>query len=82
MREIRPDLRFTELRGNIGTRLAKAAHYDAVVIAQAALERLGEHPPVVDVLDCAVMVPQVGQGALAVECREDDHRIPRLAGRN
>lgn len=78
LREIRPDLRFAELRGNIGTRLAKAADYDAVVIAQAALERLGEHPPVVDVLSCEVMVPQVGQGALAVECREDDHRVRAL----
>lgn len=78
LREIRPDLRFAELRGNIGTRLAKAVDYDAVVIAQAALERLGEHPPVFDVLDCEVMVPQVGQGALAVECREDDRRVRAL----
>ena len=51
LRGIRPDLAFAELRGNIGTRLAKAAGYDAVVIAQAALERRGEHPPVADVLD-------------------------------
>ena len=78
LRGIRPDLAFAELRGNIGTRLAKAAGYDAVVIAQAALERLGEHPPVADVLDCEVMVPQVGQGALAVECREDDRRAREL----
>lgn len=78
LRGLRPDLRFAELRGNIGTRLAKAADFDAVVIAQAALERLGEHPPVVDVLSCETMVPQVGQGALAVECREDDHRVRTL----
>ncbi len=78
LQELRPDLRFAELRGNIGTRLAKAADFDAVVMAQAALERLGEHPPVVDVLGCEVMVPQVGQGALAVECREDDHRVREL----
>lgn len=78
LRELRPDLRFAELRGNIGTRLAKAADYDAVVIAQAALDRLGECPPVVDVLSCETMVPQVGQGALAVECREDDHRVRAL----
>ena len=78
LRGIRPDLAFAELRGNIGTRLAKAARFDAVVIAQAALERLGEHPPVVDVLDCEIMVPQVGQGALAVECREDDYAVRAL----
>ncbi|MYH72182.1 MAG: hydroxymethylbilane synthase, partial [Acidimicrobiia bacterium] len=75
LRELRPDLRFAELRGNIGTRLAKAADFDAVVMAKAALDRLGEHPPVVDVLSCEAMVPQVGQGALAVECRADDGRV-------
>ena len=75
LRELRSDLRFAELRGNIGTRLAKAADFDAVVMAKAALDRLGEHPPVVDVLGCEAMVPQVGQGALAVECREDDDRV-------
>ena len=75
LRVLRPDLRFAELRGNIGTRLAKAADFDAVVMAKAALDRLGEHPPIVDVLDCEAMVPQVGQGALAVECREDDRRV-------
>ncbi|WP_420639800.1 hydroxymethylbilane synthase [Candidatus Poriferisocius sp.] len=78
LRALRPDLAFAELRGNIGTRLAKAASYDAVVMAKAALDRLGERPPVVDVLDCEVMVPQVGQGALAVECRRDDDRARSL----
>ena len=78
LRELRPDLRFAELRGNIGTRLKKASDYDAVVMAKAALDRLGEHPTVVDVLGCEVMVPQVGQGALAVECREDNHRTRAL----
>ncbi len=80
LRELRSDLRFAELRGNIGTRLAKAADFDAVVMAKAALDRLGEHPPVVDVLGCEVMIPQVGQGALAVECRQDDHRVRSLLG--
>ena len=78
LRELRPDLRFAELRGNIGTRLAKAADFDAVVMAKAALDRLGEHPAVVDVLGCEVMVPQVGQGALAVECRENDRQVRSL----
>lgn len=78
LRELRPDLRFAELRGNIGTRLKKASDYDAVVMAKAALDRLGERLPVVDVLSCETMVPQVGQGALAVECREGDHRVRAL----
>ena len=78
LRELRPDLRFADLRGNIGTRLAKAVDFDAVVMAKAALDRLGEHPAVVDVLGCEVMVPQVGQGALAVECRENDRQVRSL----
>ena len=87
---LRPDLVFCELRGNIETRLAKAAGFDAIVMAAAALDRLGLGPAVVDVLDPSVMLPQAGQGALAVECRAGDaavlealaaieHRASRLA---
>ncbi|HUP72855.1 MAG TPA: hydroxymethylbilane synthase [Acidimicrobiales bacterium] len=81
----RPDLHFSELRGNIATRLAKAADYDAIVMAKAALDRLapqlrasGTMPEVVDVLDPAVMTPQVGQGALAIECRTGDEVMHHL----
>lgn len=70
--DLRPDLRFAELRGNIDTRLAKGTEFDAIVVAVAALERLGRRPAVVDAIDVDVMVPQVGQGALAVECRDGD----------
>ena len=87
---LRPDLVFSDLRGNIETRLAKAAGFDAIVVAAAALDRLGLSPAVVDVLDPSVMLPQAGQGALAVECRAGDgavletlaaieHRASRLA---
>lgn len=69
---IRPDLTFGELRGNIETRLAKASSFDAIVVALAALRRLGLDGRVDDILDPALLVPQVGQGALAVECRADD----------
>ena len=68
----RPDLVFAELRGNIDTRLRKAADFDAVVMAAAALERLGLAGQIAEVLDPAVMLPQVAQGALAVECRAED----------
>lgn len=68
---LRPDLTFAELRGNIETRLARAGDHDAVVMAAAALDRLGLDPGVVDRLDVDEFVPQVGQGALAVECRAD-----------
>lgn len=68
----RPDLVFSELRGNIATRLGKARQFDAIVMAQAAVERLGLDLEVLDPLDHEVMVPQVAQGALAIECRADD----------
>ncbi|MCU1448080.1 MAG: hydroxymethylbilane synthase [Acidimicrobiales bacterium] len=76
----RPDLTFAGLRGNIDTRLAKAAEFDAVVVAVAALRRLGRTHVIGEVLDPSVMLPQVGQGALAVECRADDEQVrARLA---
>lgn len=71
---LRPDLTFAGLRGNIDTRLSKAGGFAAIVMAAAALERLGRTPEVTDVLPPGLMVPQVGQGALAVECRAGDER--------
>jgi hydroxymethylbilane synthase len=70
---LRPDLTFAGLRGNMETRLAKASGFDAIVVAAAALQRLGRSAEISEVLDPEWMVPQVGQGALAVECRADDH---------
>lgn len=70
---LRPDLTFANLRGNIDTRLKKAEGFDAIVMAYAALQRLNKLDGLsVHVLDPSTMVPQVGQGALAVECRDDD----------
>ncbi len=75
-----PGLNFAGLRGNIATRLSKADDFDAIVMAAAALDRLNLELPVVDVLDVDVMVPQIGQGALAVECRTgDDQLVQRMA---
>jgi hydroxymethylbilane synthase len=70
--DARPDLDIVGLRGNIDTRLAKADEHHAVVVAVAALERLGHADRIAEVLAVDVMCPQVGQGALAVECRADD----------
>ncbi len=70
---VRPDLRFVELRGNLARRVARADDddVDAVPVALVALERLGMDVAL-DVLDPALCLPQVGQGALAIECRADD----------
>jgi len=69
---LRPDLGFAELRGNMHTRLGKAAGFDAIVVAAAALDRLGLAGQIAERLESSVMLPQVAQGALAVECRADD----------
>jgi hydroxymethylbilane synthase len=67
----RPDLTFAPLRGNIETRLRKAEGFDAIVMASVALERLGLADRIAEVLEPSVMLPQVAQGALAIECRSD-----------
>ena len=69
---LRPDLTFVELRGNMATRLSKVPNGGSIVVAAVALQRLGLTEHVVQVLGPEVMTPQVGQGALAVECRIDD----------
>ncbi len=74
---LRPDLSFVELRGNIHTRLGKVPEGGAIVMAMAALEVLGivdelSASTAVDPMSVDEMVPQVGQGAVAVECRADD----------
>jgi hydroxymethylbilane synthase len=72
--DLRPDLTFAGLRGNMATRLAKADGFDAIVVAAVALERLGLADRIAEVLEPTVLLPQVAQGALAVECRADDEK--------
>jgi hydroxymethylbilane synthase len=74
---IRPDLKFTGLRGNIETRIAVAERddVDAVMVAMAALQRLELTDSAAEVFSVEEMIPQVGQGAIAVECRDDDLTI-------
>ncbi|MEE9416507.1 MAG: hydroxymethylbilane synthase [Acidimicrobiales bacterium] len=77
---LRPDLRFETLRGNIETRLLRAEAFDAIVMAAAALARLELKPEVVDRLAVATMIPQVAQGAIAIECRSDDAELRMRLG--
>ncbi|MGH9106764.1 MAG: hydroxymethylbilane synthase [Acidimicrobiales bacterium] len=76
----RPDLCFESLRGNIGTRLGKIPPGGAIVVAMAALDRLGLAPEPMEALSPEVMLPQVAQGAIAVECREGDTATAALLG--
>ena len=68
---VRPDLTILDLRGNVNTRLAKldAGEFDAIVLAAAGLKRLGLGERIRTILPRAMILPAVGQGALAIECR-------------
>ncbi len=70
----RPDLRIADIRGNVDTRMAKvqAGEYDAAVLAAVGLERLGCLERASQILPVDVMLPAVGQAALAVQVRADD----------
>lgn len=71
---VRPDLTVADIRGNVDTRLRKLdqGNYDAIVLAQAGLQRLGLSERITQVLPEEVMLPAVGQGALGLETRADD----------
>lgn len=75
---LRPDLRFIDLRGNIHTRLEKIPAGGAIVMAVAALQVLGLTEQIAEILDPNVVVPMIGQGCVAVECRADDHSTHAL----
>lgn len=73
----RPDLDFLPIRGNVGTRMERAAteDYDGVVLAAAGIIRLGRGSEISGYLSPDLCIPDVGQGALAVEARSDDEAM-------
>ncbi len=73
LKDLRPDVVIRDLRGNVDTRLRKQAEgqYDAILLAAAGLIRLGWQDRITKFLDPATFVPAVGQGALAIETRDD-----------
>ncbi|MDT9025313.1 MULTISPECIES: hydroxymethylbilane synthase [Rossellomorea] len=78
---VRPDLEIKWIRGNIDTRLSKLKNedYDAIILAAAGLSRMGWTSDVVtEFLDPDLCLPAVGQGALSIECREDDSELLEL----
>jgi hydroxymethylbilane synthase len=74
LKAIRADLAIHPLRGNVDTRLRKLeqGEYDAIILALAGLKRLGKTQFVKQIMSPEVMCPAAGQGALAIEIREDD----------
>jgi hydroxymethylbilane synthase len=76
----RPDLTVVPIRGNVNTRMGKleAGEVDALVLALCGLERLGIASRATEILSPEVMLPAVGQGVLAVECRTRDDELRRI----
>jgi hydroxymethylbilane synthase len=76
----RPDLVIKELRGNVGSRLAKldAGNYDAIILAAAGLKRLNLPERIRHFIEPEQSLPAVGQGAVGIECRLDDQRLITL----
>jgi hydroxymethylbilane synthase len=76
----RPDLAVVPIRGNVNTRLRKleAGEVDAIVVALCGLERLGLSGDATEILSPEIMLPAVGQGALAIECRAADETVRLL----
>ena len=74
IKHLRPDLQVKDLRGNVNTRLKKLDdyEYDAIILAAAGLERLDMSERIREYLPSPIFVPAIGQGALGIECREDD----------
>lgn len=80
---LRPDLRVVPIRGNVDTRLRRALDpdgpLDAVLVARAALDRLGQDGPTARVVPLDQILPAPGQGAIAVECRDEPEWTSLLA---
>jgi hydroxymethylbilane synthase len=80
VRRLRPDLKVETFRGNVETRLRKLEQglADATLLAYAGLERLKLERHAASVMSTDEMLPAVGQGALAVMCREDDETMREI----
>ncbi|HVO11042.1 MAG TPA: hydroxymethylbilane synthase [Vicinamibacteria bacterium] len=81
LRSLRPDLRLADLRGNVDTRIRRLGEgaFDAILLAMAGLTRLERSAEVTEALDPRAFVPAPGQGAIALECRQDDGQVRAAA---
>jgi len=80
IRRYRPDIKIKDLRGNVNTRLAKLdkGEYDAIILAAAGLIRLKMQDRIKHELDVSLSLPAVGQGAVGIECRNDDADLIKI----
>lgn len=70
----RPDLKITQLRGNVDTRIRKLdeGEFDAIILATAGVKRLGREERITEKIPVDISLPAIGQGAVGIECRVDD----------
>jgi len=80
LRHVRPDLQVISIRGNVDSRLRQVSsgRLEGVIVAAAALLRLGWEDKITGYLPLESFLPAVGQGALAVEARDGDHRVGEM----
>jgi hydroxymethylbilane synthase len=76
----RPDFRIVDIRGNLNTRMHKLdeSDWDGMILARAGVKRLGMEKRITEILPLDIMLPAVGQGALALEIRDEDEETQRL----
>jgi len=73
----RPDLKLTDVRGNVDTRLRKMneGQFDAIILARAGVKRLGYEEHITEIISPDIMLHAVGQGSIAIECRDEEGEI-------
>lgn len=76
----RNDVKVRPLRGNIDTRIEKAlkGEYDAIVLAEAGLKRLGKEQYISEIFDPKKFLPAAGQGALAIVCNKQNRKLVKF----
>jgi hydroxymethylbilane synthase len=82
LRNIRPDLKIVQLRGNLDTRIRKLdeGQFDAIIVAVAGVKRLGLAYRITEILEPEICLPAIGQGAIGIECRVNDKVINTILG--
>lgn len=80
LKALRPDVTVVDIRGNVETRIRKMIEndLDAIIVAYAGVKRLNLETYISDYLPYEIMLPAVGQGAIAVECREGDEKVLKI----
>jgi len=79
----RPDFSFTDVRGNLDTRLRKmdSGQFDGMILAAAGIKRMGWAERIAEIIPAEISLPAVGQGAIGIEVRKDDSEVRDLVSK-